>query len=603
MSARHVPEKEPTTFDNMNDLTLRFTDARLEQEFNAAAFPSELRQGRVAFTIAAILYLAFNIIDIWHAPPEDVTTLTLVRLFFVSVAFGIVGYSYHRSFIHVSALMFGLTGLLAGLGLLATFTFIDADAMAYYYPGLILVTFYTYNFVGTRYLYALVIDLLLLTLYNVLAFHWGHPTYLVLTHDFYLICANMVGATLGYMTERNRRALFLRERQLEQAKQTAETASMAKSKVMAAASHDLRQPLQALNLFLYGLNRREHDAQSREIINQIGNSSKALDELLSTLLDISRLEADVVEPKKQHLNLGTLLNRLGDEFQHIANDQKLQFEVMASDQNTFTDPVLLENILRNLLSNAIRHTHSGKVTLSCQEVDGQLRVEIRDTGPGISPEHLEHIFQEFYQIENPERDRRKGLGLGLSIVRKTSELLGLDVHVDTVLGKGTAFSLDLPKANDAPKAQATEIIQSETTPLPHNAYILVIEDDADVRDGLITLLESWGFTVLGVPCLGRNDPKQCKACLRCEPLFEVDAAIPDLILADYNLLGGLTGIHAVEVLHNLFQTDIPSVMLTGNTSTEVLQEVQAQGFPVLHKPINGEQLFKEISRALNPIVV
>ncbi|MFC1674040.1 GGDEF domain-containing protein [Pseudomonadota bacterium] len=218
MDVSCVPVEGPKPSTKMHVMNLRFLDARLEQDFNKYALPLELLQGRWAIAIGCIAYVSFGLLDFWFAPPDDRVTLTLWRVFFMGLAYSVMFCSYRPWFARFSPQLFALTGLSAGLGMLTVFSYLDPDVIAYYYPGLMMVAFFTYNFVGTRYIYALGVDLLLLALYNVLAFQWGYETHLLITHDFYLVTVNMIGGTLGYLTERNRRNLFLRERQLEHEK-------------------------------------------------------------------------------------------------------------------------------------------------------------------------------------------------------------------------------------------------------------------------------------------------------------------------------------------------------------------------------------------------
>lgn len=248
------------------------------------------------------------------------------------------------------------------------------------------------------------------------------------------------------LTEEKRRA--------ELAQHSAEQANQMKSKFFAAASHDLRQPMHALALFVEVLKNREHDEQATRLIGQVENSVEALAGMFDALLDISRLDAGVVQPQCEDVAIQALLDRLYAEFSWLAHDKGLRFEVANCQQTVYTDPMLLERVLRNLISNAVRYTHRGSVTVTCEIVDEWLQLEIRDSGIGIAPEHLPHIFEEYFQVGNQQRDRSKGLGLGLAIVKRLEQLLGYRMKLDSTLGEGSCFTLLVPFGRCSPRASS-----------------------------------------------------------------------------------------------------------------------------------------------------
>lgn len=388
-----------------------------------------------------------------------------------------------------------------------------------------------------------------------------------------------------------------RTRELQLAKKEAEQSSLAKTKFLAAASHDLRQPLQALNLFLSVLADRKHDSKSRRIISRIGDSAEALEGLLNALLDISKLEAGLVVPEKRRFGLAASLDRLTGEFKQRAKEKGLKFRAVACTAEIISDPTLLETVLRNLLSNAINHTENGEILLGCRNRDGMLRIEVWDTGVGIEKEHLDQIFQEFYQVGNPSRDRRQGLGLGLSIVCKTTELLGHGIEVESVPGKGSVFSIEVPKI-DGEMEPATAVAPKQLQMFLNQPFVVVVDDDEDVLDGIKFFLESWGCRVLAVPCVNRSELGRCQPCHLCDELFQPGTATPELIIADYNLQNGMTGIEAVAVLNEHFKAETPAMLLTGDIKQESLIAIEKSGLLLLHKPIQGEKLRQEVFEAL-----
>lgn len=230
----------------------------------------------------------------------------------------------------------------------------------------------------------------------------------------------------------------------ERAQHSAEQANQMKSKFFAAASHDLRQPMHALALFVEVLKGREHDEQTVRLIGQVENSVEALAGMFDALLDISKLDAGVVQPHCEDVRIQALLDRMYAEFSWLAHDKGLSFEVGNCLHAVYTDPLLLERVLRNLISNAVRYTDQGGVTVTCETVDEGVQLVVRDTGIGIAPEHFPHIFEEYYQVGNKQRDRSKGLGLGLAIVKRLEQLLGYRMKLESTLGKGSCFTLLVP---------------------------------------------------------------------------------------------------------------------------------------------------------------
>jgi signal transduction histidine kinase len=243
---------------------------------------------------------------------------------------------------------------------------------------------------------------------------------------------------VGLLLEENQRA--------EAAQQQAEQASKTKSKFLAAASHDLRQPMHALALFVEVLKNRTHDAQSTQLIAQVEESVGVLEKMFEALLDVSKLDAGVVQPRLEAFAIQPMLDRMYAEFSWLAREKKLDFKVTCDCRVMVrSDPLLLERILRNLISNAICYTENGQVEIGCAQLSAGLQLEVRDTGIGIAPEHLPAIFEEYYQVGNQQRDRNKGLGLGLAIVKRLEKLLGYQLQVSSALGVGTSFFLLIPE--------------------------------------------------------------------------------------------------------------------------------------------------------------
>jgi two-component system, sensor histidine kinase len=356
----------------------------------------------------------------------------------------------------------------------------------------------------------------------------------------------------------------------------AEQASAAKSKFLAAASHDLRQPLHALGLFTAALRERVTGIETKPLMGSIEQSVSALSGLLDALLDLSRLDAGIVQAHVRHVDLAPLLRTLSVEYEPQALAKRLNWYCRGSDVVAQTDPVLLETVLRNLLGNALRYTQNGSVGIECTREGDTVRIEVADTGAGIAPEHHREIFREFFQLHNPERDRTKGLGLGLAIVERLSLILGHRIELRSAPGQGTAFTLFLT-AGDPDQAAAQ--IEPETgieAERPGSTTVLVIEDEAAVRNAMIALLQNWGYQVLGAASLD-------------EAIAMLEQA-PDAIVADYRLGNDQTGIVAIEDIRRRYGRAIPALIVTGDTAVRQLGEMAGADAAFLHKPVAPAKL-------------
>ncbi len=381
--------------------------------------------------------------------------------------------------------------------------------------------------------------------------------------------------------------LHSREAGLMEARDDAEKASIAKTRFLAAASHDLRQPLQALNLFVYALESKETEEEKREIIHLIRNSLDSLKELLNTLLDISKLEAGVVQPALKDFAVGPMIDRIKSELTAVAWANDLELRTVDCSASVFSDPSLLETIVRNLVDNAIKYTEEGRVLVGCRRRQGKLRIEVWDTGPGIPADQRELIFQDFYQIDNEARQRTQGLGLGLSIVRRMSDLLGCTMGCNSSPGNGSVFWIEAPRSS---ARQQHEDALMPITLHRGKAHIVIIEDDEHVLLGLKTLLENVGYTTQAFMTAQTNALRSA---------FVGTAKTPDLIIADYRLDAELTGRNAIDMIRKTLATDIPAIIITGDTAPERLREAKLSGFPILHKPVQPEELIAMVHQTLS----
>jgi len=370
---------------------------------------------------------------------------------------------------------------------------------------------------------------------------------------------------------------------LEEAKGGAEAANLAKSRFLAAASHDLRQPLQTLALLQGLLARAVTEDKAAGLVRRLDETLGAMSGMLDTLLDLNQIEAGVVRAELSVVRVDGLLDRMREEFTLHAQAKGVALRVMPCSAAMCTDPRLLEQMLRNLLSNALKYTERGRVLLGCRRLGGALRVEVWDTGIGIPVHELPAIFQEYHQVGNEARERDRGLGLGLSIVHRLGALLGHPVHVRSRPGKGSVFTIEAARVADAPPPpeQPGAARHGRRT-----GALLVIEDDPDLRELLHHLLRDEGHQVTLAP-----DGPAALDTIR-QGLLQ-----PDLVLADYNLPGGLTGLEVAARLREAVP-GVPTIILTGDTSVGTLRGVARQDFMQLNKPVRPDDLLRMIQDLL-----
>lgn len=378
---------------------------------------------------------------------------------------------------------------------------------------------------------------------------------------------------------------------LEQAKQEAEQATIAKSRFLAAASHDLRQPLQTLTLLQALLARNVTGEKAPKLVARLGDTLGAMSGMLNTLLDINQIEAGVVQAAPVSFPINELLERLRDEFTYHAQAQKLEFRVVPSSLIVHSDPRLLEQMIRNLLSNALKYTRRGKVLLGCRRRNGAISIEIWDTGIGIPDGELQAIFKEYHQLDNAARERTKGLGLGLSIVQRLVRLLDHRMQIRSRLGRGSMFAIEvrIAKADALPllPVAKTAQISGASEHAARKGAILLVEDDPDVRDLVEQLLKGEGYQVLAAP--------DGYAALQ---LVEELKFVPELVLADYNLPEGLDGLQIAIRLREKLQSHVPVIIMTGDISTTTMLDILSHHCVQLNKPVKPKELMLAIERLL-----
>jgi len=368
------------------------------------------------------------------------------------------------------------------------------------------------------------------------------------------------------------------EAELIVARETADRANQGKSRFLATASHDLRQPLQTLALLNGTLHRIVRDPDAAEALSQQEQAIGAMSRLLNALLDISKLESGAIKPEPTDFTVATLFEGLRGEFAALAANKGLQLQIEPCTDCVCSDPSLVEQILRNLVSNAIKYTRQGWVQLRCLHEAALVRVEVLDTGVGIHANQLAYIYDEFYQVGVATNTSRDGYGLGLSIVQRLVKLLNLRLDVRSEVGKGSAFSLLLPPGRGAPGfVQVATRESAMRQPQIGKVNVLLVEDDRAVRDATRMLLKAEGYGVLTAETLA-------------EALHKVRQETIDLLVTDYHLSDGETGTQVIAELREALGRPLKAVLMTGDTSSAVQELPRDSHLRVASKPIKAEEL-------------
>lgn len=376
-----------------------------------------------------------------------------------------------------------------------------------------------------------------------------------------------------------RRAQTELERKVAERTQELELANAAKSRLLAMASHDLRQPLHALGLFVAQLRTPLSSRERTKTIERVDAARKELDEMFHSLLDISRLDAGMLIPKITEFPITHLLQKIETTFNQATREKGLQLRIRRSNAWVRSDAMLLERILLNLVSNAVRYTVRGGIIVGCRRRGETLRIEVWDTGPGIPEDQKQNIFGEFFQIPGQERNRSGGLGLGLAIVDRLRLLLDHRIDLASRVGRGSRFAIELPMVDEC--VTSTAPVDS---PYPgafpaEGKRILVVADAPMVKEGTGGLLGNWGYSVLTA---GSDEAALMRVAQRQER--------PDLIISDYHLANGKIGIRAIEEINAAFGSSIPAILISGDTAAEPLRDANEKGYILLHKPVEPMRL-------------
>jgi len=359
------------------------------------------------------------------------------------------------------------------------------------------------------------------------------------------------------------------------------------TRFLAVASHDLRQPMHALSIYLGALTGSDLPKPARSILDRACDCASIMDGMFLALLNLSQLDAQIIKPVIESFPIASLLSHLAVEFAPQAQAKGLAFHVDTCGAWVESDAALVAQILSNLIANAVRYTQNGSIAISCEEHDGRLKVAVHDTGIGISTEQKKTIFEEFFQLANTNRDVRKGLGLGLAIVKRLSNLLDIPISLDSTVGAGSTFSIELRRV--APRLSAAHPVYTPANvgQVLHGKAAVIVDDEESILDAMSILLQQWGCE----PIAARNSDEAIKILVE-------RAGTPDVLICDYRLGLNESGLDVIEKLRAEFNCNIPALLITGDTAPTLFGNTQPIDIIVLHKPVEADALHKALIQLL-----
>lgn len=552
--------------------------------------------------ISQFLFPAFVVIAFWSSMPHFQLllwlaahyVLTLIRIYFTY-------YWYkHTKLVSKNSKFDRITIILSVTqAILWAYLILQIDFLEYLYPSIFLLVvifghtsgalgvgaywpryyfFYTFVLLSSFFIFALIGS--------------GKPSYF-LAFAIFCYAAFLLQIVITF-NERSAENIVLKFRNeslaksFEKQRLHAEKLAASRRNLLAATSHDLRQPLQAMNLFLSVLNNRSKTPENKHIFNQLEESAKGMGELLNKVLDISKLDSETVTVLLEPVAMQSLLDKVNTNFRLRAENKGLKLNVPSSELWIKADSVLTERLLSNLLSNSIRYTKKGKIDIQViEKTENSIELVISDTGIGINSEQQKYVFEEFYQVNNTERDRKKGLGLGLSIVKRLCDLMNIPLTMESEERVGTIFTLKFPKCSPVESYLST--MQKKPWSLA-NICIAVIDDDESVLMATKALLEQWGASIIAAESADSIIQQQENSASNSI----------NLIISDYRLRNQVTGIDAIEAIRKYQSTpELPALLISGDTDPAILRYVANSGYTMIHKPIKPAQLRSIITRKLN----
>jgi CheY-like chemotaxis protein len=359
------------------------------------------------------------------------------------------------------------------------------------------------------------------------------------------------------------------------------------TRFLAVASHDLRQPMHALNIYLGALLNVDVSSTARNLLGKVRQCAGIMDDMFLALLDLSRLDAGVVQPDVKRFAIAPVLKSLTVEFAPQAEAKGLAFDCAPCDAWVESDANLVQQILGNLIANAVRYTEKGDIRIDCTSANGRLHVSVQDSGIGISAHQQKTIFEEYFQLGNSSQDRTKGLGLGLAIVKRLSTLLGAPVSLVSEVGQGSTFTLDLPLAEGGSARQdGVEADSREQNNALKGKLIVVVDDERSILDSMSILLEQWGCRVTAA-----QSGADARSALGAEA--------PDMIICDYRLHSGESGVDFITGLRDEYNRGIPALVITGDTAPDLIRDALSSGLQVMYKPVRAQALREALMRVFS----
>jgi signal transduction histidine kinase/CheY-like chemotaxis protein len=577
-------EIKRTAYQNLLDAKLsrlKFP-SKIENHFQSSLFHHLKFRYNLLANITIVMLIVYAIAD-WLALPANVHEFlipTRISILIPVICFAIlVAQSVDRpKYFNVY-----LGGLYLSFGLSTIYMIYFAHQVGFPLPyeGLYICIMYGYLLLSMPFLLTLLLSSIIFIVYALMLLLVIKDHQALLFNGGFLLSANIIAAVGCYIHEYQVRRSFLSERVLSMSNEIAAIDSQRQMRFLATASHDLRQPLHALSLFTESLKQQIEQPEHQKTLHNIDLSTQSLSSQLNSLLDISRLSLGQEAINTCSIKLRPLLNKIHSEYNTIAEKNGINLRFYCRDAHTVSDPLLLDRIIRNLLDNAFKHAHASKILVAVRYTKNGWKLEVRDNGIGIIDENQSKIFDAFEQINNPNRLKQKGLGLGLASVQYLSQSLKHPLALTSEINKGSMFSLLLPKSDPIP-----EEITSLKAPKSTNYTMLLVDNDLAVLNSMTELAQHWGYKVL--------TSSTVEEALTKFKNNKIDILLTDYRLDDNNMNGLELGIH----IHETLDSNLPIIMITGDTQPELEEATEEEGMLILHKPIKSSTLITLLNTLL-----
>lgn len=584
-----------------NPWTLAFEPV-LEREFMVAYTRDSLGFVRAMMLLGLVLFISHGIGD-YLLFPETQRSNWIIRLGFVTpIVLLVVAATYSERLQPYWQIGTAVAATTFGIGTMAMVSFLPEEARRFILPlGIQIALLYSFTALKLRFVYAGAVSLAMVAAALWLAiWPWAYSREPLVITTIFLVTMVLTGALICYLLERFSRLDFLKRReiaalseQLDAEKHVAVAANQSKTRFIATASHDLRQPLHAVGLLIDVLRERLTPGDDRRLAERVHQAVRLLEDQFNGLLDISRLDSGRVQIARSRFPMARLAGTLRTKFAPLAEEKGLRLNIEDAGLWLESDPLVLERILSNLVDNAIKYTADGSVTVEASAQGDVVRIAVSDTGCGIPAELTARIFDEFFRIGDPVGDGAKGLGIGLAIVRRMTALLAHPLDVSSTVGEGTRFTIDVPRASSADDVRAPQSRDGDSGEDElRGSFVLVIDDEREVRAAMAMLLDIWGCKALCVSG-GAEAVKAMREHLRD----------PDLVVCDYRLGNPETGLDAIDVVREAAGRDIPAIILTGDVGAVDPDHIRLRGLALAYKPIHGDSLRRLMAahlRAVSP---